>query len=152
MAGFWRDPQGHDILINTVTPTAASNGLVIANVVGPVVIKFIHAISTTLNGATASTVQFGITPQGGSIVTISGASASLANAPAGTLISVNGASAATPPDVSTTGVLIEGISNIFHAPTGTVSLVVGVGSTTALWNFQLTYEPLNPAAYVLPAF
>jgi hypothetical protein len=36
--------------------------------------------------------------------------------------------------------------------TGVLKTVIGVGSTTGIWRHYIRYEPLQPGAYIYPAF
>jgi len=118
--------------------------------VGDVQILSLHSECYTANGATASTLQYKLTPTTGTATTISGASASLANAVAGTIVVADGSTLAAAPTVSASGVGLNTTSRGIIFKDGTLSIVVGVGSTTGTWKHYLRYEPLEDGAYVVP--
>lgn len=118
--------------------------------VGDVQILSLHSECYTVNGATASTVQYKLTPTTGTATTISGASASLANAAAGAVVVMDGSTLAAAPTVSATGVALNTTARGVIFKDGTLSIVVGVGSTTGTWKHYLRYEPLEDGAYVIP--
>ena len=110
---------------------------------GPIIITAIGAVCVTANNATASTLQYRADGTDGGNVTITGASATLANAAAGTIVlSVTG-TLATAPAIYTSGVGIAGTVNIL-VPAGIIDIVVGVGSTTGTWRHFIRYIPLSP--------
>lgn len=131
-----------------------TNGLALFTVSGgPVEIVELFSINQTANDATASTLQFqsagtlGTTTQ-----TISGASASLANAAAGTSVIMQGTALATAPLVNANGAGITAVPGSIIAPAGSIKAVVGVGSTTGTWKHYIRYRPLAPGAKVVAAF
>lgn len=118
--------------------------------VGDVQILSLHSECYSANGATASTLQYKLTPTTGTAATISGASASLANAVAGTVVVMDGSTLAAAPTVAATGVALNTTARGIIFKDGTLSIVVGVGSTTGTWKHYLRYEPLEDGAYVVP--
>lgn len=117
--------------------------------VGDVQITSLHSECYTANDATASTLQYKLTPTTGTATTISGASASLANAAAGTVVVMDGAALSTAPTVAATGVALNTTARGIIFRDGVLSIVVGTGSTTGTWKHYLRYEPLEDGAYVV---
>jgi hypothetical protein len=115
---------------------------------GAILARSITGYCKSANDATASTVQLSADPTEGGASTISGASASLANAAAGTSILVTLATAATAPAVVAAGVGVMSHTTGAFIPPGVITAVVGVGSTTGTWEWVLQYEPLDPNVVV----
>ena len=133
-----------------------SNALTIFTVAGgPIELLTLLSYSSTINDGTASTLQYSTDPTVGAATTISGASASLATAAAGTHVIRTG-DLGDAPVVKTNGTFQpewatgEGYSIII--PVGIITIVVGVGSTTGLWQHNLRYAPLERGATVTAAF
>lgn len=125
----------------TVTPAVMVNGATIFTVTGgPIRIITLFSVCQVANDATASTLQYSVTPTVGTATTISGASTTLASVAAGTVVSI-GSALATGAAISTTGVGLLPAS-LAIVPPGTIKLVIGVGSTTGTWLHYLRYEPL----------
>lgn len=108
----------------------------------------------TANDGTASTIQFSHTPStGGSAKTISAASASIASAAAGATLTLNRTSLATAPDLVTAangGVAVQAsVGNYFQMGPGTITIVVGVGSTTGTWSAHMAWVPMAPGVVVV---
>lgn len=131
-----------------------SNGLVLFTVAGgPVEIVELVSICRTANDATASTLQFqSAGTLGATTQTISGASASLANAAIGASVVLQGTALSTAPVVNANGAGISAVPGSIIVPAGSIKAVVGVGSTTGTWNHYLRYRPLAPGAVVTAAF
>jgi hypothetical protein len=110
---------------------------------GPILVGALFGICISANGATASTVQFSADPTVGAATTISGASASLANAAAGTVVSAAFATLATAPTVNANGTNLVDNTKYVFVNEGIITAVVGVGSTTGTWEWYLQYEPLS---------
>lgn len=122
---------------------------IIFTVSAPVMLVSLFSECLTANDATASTLQYQAVPTVGTATTISGASASLASAVAGTLVVLNGTTLATAPDLVAVGVGFGAvITRSIIVPAGTIKLVVGVGSTTGTWKHYIRYQPLAAGAYV----
>lgn len=129
------------------------NGDVVFNVVGgPIAIQELISVCQTANGATASTLQYRSDPTGATATTFSGASASLANAAAVTTVRLHPTALSTAPAVvagSAGGVALGlNVSNKVIVHPGTISLVIGVGSTTGTWKHYIRYTPMTPNAAV----
>lgn len=124
------------------------NGDTLFTATGDVQIISLISECITGNGATASTIQYSITPTVGTATTISGASASLANAPAGALVVLDGTTLATVPIYASTGVSLSTTARGVIFFSGTITIVVGVGSTTGTWRHYIRYKPLEHGAYV----
>lgn len=118
------------------------NGTTIFTVLGgPIIIIGIGAVCITANDATASTLQWSADGTDGAATTITGASASLANAAAGAMVVSVPGTLATAPAVYANGVGIAGTVGII-VPAGIITTVVGVGSTTGTWRQFIRYRPL----------
>lgn len=134
--------------------TTLVNGATLFTITGgPIQIIAMQLQCATANDATASTVQFSSTPTLGSAKTISGASASLANATAGTTVNLNPTALTTAPDIVTGangGVALgANVANYITVSAGTITLVVGVGSTTGTWAGFIAYIPMAPGVTVV---
>jgi len=124
------------------------NGSTLFTAVGDVQILNLYSECVTANDATASTLQYSITPTVGSATPISGASASLASATAGTIVVLDGSALATAPVVTASSVALAQTSRGIIFMAGMLTAVVGVGSTTGTWKHYIRYRPLEPGAYV----
>ena len=144
------DHNGSDHLCKT-GPKVMVNGDTIFNVVGDIQIVGLVSECYIDNGATASTLQYSVTTARSQTQTISGASASLANAIAGTTVSIDGSALSTAPNLSVSGVGLDQTARGIRCPTGAIKVVVGVGSTTGTWKHYIRYEPLEYGAYVTAA-
>lgn len=135
--------------ISAVSAVAVlTNGATLFTAVGDVQILNLFSECITANGASATTLQYSITPTVGSATTISGASSSLANAVAGTLVSLVGDALATAPIVSTTSVGLAQTARGIVFMEGVLTTVVGTGPSTGTWKHYMRYRPLQPGAYV----
>ena len=129
------------------------NGDVVFNVAGgPVAIQELISVCKTANGATATTLQYKSNPTGATAATFSGASASLANAAVVTTVRLHPTALTTAPAVVAGGAggvaLGLNVSNKVIVHPGTISLVIGVGSTTGTWKHYIRYTPMAPNATV----
>jgi hypothetical protein len=133
------------------TMVNAQTVFTIAN--GPIEILDILSECITANDTTASTMQWQSNPTVGSATTISGASASLASATAGTTVRLAPTALSTAPVIvaaSAGGVQLgTNVANSITVQPGTLKLVIGVGSTTGTWKHRMRYRPLDPAATVV---
>lgn len=123
---------------------------------GPILIQELVSVCQTANDATASTLQYKSNPNGGATAaTISGASASLANAGSRACVRLHPTALTTAPAViaaSAGGASLGlNVGNRVVVQDGTISIVVGVGSTTGKWKHYLRYRPLSPTANVTGA-
>lgn len=137
-------------LVNFAPQTAISaaavmvNGNTIFTVTGGAIeIMHLMSVCVTANNATASTLQYSVTHATLGAVTISGASASLANAAAGSFVTLQKTALNTAALLATEGATISstGPSTIIMLP-GIITVVIGTGSTTGTWQHYLTYRPL----------
>jgi hypothetical protein len=146
-------PQTLTFVTKGNTAAVMTNSLIIANVtVGDIYITDIVSECITANDATASTLQYAFTPSGGSLVTISGASPSIASAPIGATVDLNPTTLGAAPSYSSNGIAVIGNGNGIRVSPGALSLVIGVGSTTGTWQHYLQYTLLEPSAVVTMAF
>jgi len=143
-----------DHVVNT-NPAVMSNGLTIFNVVGDVQILSLISECYTSNNATASTLQYSFTSSNTTAATLSGASSSLAS-PYGwicyrltSIICINYCSLISS---NNAGAVLNTNPRGIRLPTGTIKLVIGVGSTTGTWRHYIRWEPLEQDAYITPAF
>lgn len=142
-----------DLAEKSVYRTASTmvNGADIFTVAGgPIQIISIGCVCITANDATASTLQYRADGTDGAATTITGASASLANAAAGTIVVSVPGTLATAPAVYANGVGIAGTVGII-VPAGIIEIVVGVGSTTGTWRQFIRYVPLATGVTVTAA-
>lgn len=125
------------------------NGQTIFTVAGaPILILGLVSLCVTDNDATASTLQYSITPTTGAAPqTISNASASLANAAAGASVSLIGTALSTAANLNANGPNL-GMTAPMFCPVGTITMVVGVGSTTGTWGHHIYYVALGPGVTV----
>ncbi len=119
---------------------------------GPIEILSLVSVCITLNDGTASTLQYSADPTVGAATTFSGASASLANAAAGSGAVLNMTALDTAVDlidplVGLTAVHTRGV--IVNA--GIITVVIGIGSTTGTWKHYLRYRPLSTGVTVTGA-
>jgi len=131
-----------------------TNGMTVFTVSGgPIVIVDLLSVCVTANGATASTMQWSSSPTVGSATTFSGASASLANATAGTTVRLAPTALSTAPVIvaaSSGGVQLgTNVANNIVVKNGTITLVIGTGSTTGTWIHHILYRPLTPDSIIL---
>lgn len=115
---------------------------------GPIMIIGLWSECVTGNDATASTLVYKCTPTSGSEQTISGASASLANAAIGASVSLAGTALATAALLNANGPNLIANPGTIVAPAGTIGIDVAVGSTTGTWAHYLRYKPLSPGVTV----
>lgn len=138
--------KGHSALQERVALKSAAvmtNGLTLFTVAGgPIEIMALVSICATANDATASTLQYSVTPTVGSAQTISGASASLANATAGASVTLAGTALATAALYNANGPNLIANPGTIMAPAGTITAVIGTGSTTGTWTHYIRYKPL----------
>lgn len=113
-------------------------------------IDILSLVSTcvTNNDATGSTLQYSIVPTVGSEQTISGASASIANATAGATVALQGTTLATAALYNANGPNLIAGPGLIHCPAGTIKIVIGTGSTTGTWKHTLTYKPKSAGVTV----
>lgn len=121
-----------------------TNGLTLFTVANaPILIFGLVSLCVTANDGTASTLQYSVTPTtGAGAQTISAASASLASAAAGASVSLIGTALNTAALLSANGPNLGATAPIF-CPIGTVTAVIGVGSTTGTWEHHLYYWALG---------
>jgi len=147
----YQEDMGEKSVVTT-TPAIMSNALTVFTIAGgPVEMKTWLSICITDNNATASTFQIAVNPTVGAASTITGASATLANATAGTIINPVGNALVTAPVITPTGAAISQYFSIL-IPTGIMYLTIGVGSTTGTWQHHIRYMPLARGSVVTPAF
>lgn len=129
--------------------TTLVNGATLFTITGgPIQIVALQLQCATANDGTASTVQFSSTPTLGSAKTLSGASASLASAAAGATVNLNPTALTTAPDLVTGANgganLGANVANYITVSAGTITIVVGTGSTTGTWAAFIAYIPMAP--------
>ena len=140
-----------DHIPKVITNTAATlvTGTTIFTIAGgPIEILHLSARCVTNNNCVASTLQWSADPTDGSAATISGASASLANAVAGAIVTLQGTALSTAALLSaTTHNLGPTISTIIGA--GILTTTIAVGSTTGTWMHHMVYRPLSAGVTVV---
>lgn len=116
---------------------------------GPILIQALVSLCVTANGATASTLQYQVTPDGGAgTVTISAASGSLANAGIASSVSLIGTALSTAAVFNAFGANL-GMTAPLFCPAGTITMVIGTGSTTGTWQHHMYYWALGPGITVI---
>ena len=119
---------------------------------GPIQIMDLLSVCVTANDATASTMQWQSNPTVGTATTITGATATLASATAGTTVLIQPTALSTAPVIvaASAGGLHLGLvaQNHIIVKEGTLKTVIGVGSTTGTWYHCLRYVPLTPDSLV----
>ncbi len=125
------------------------NGQTIFTVSGaPILIFGLVSVCVTANNGTASTLQYSVTPTiGAGAQTISAASGSLASAAPGASVSLVGTALSTAASLNANGPNLGMTAPIF-CPVGTITMVVGVGSTTGTWEHRIYYWALGNGALV----
>lgn len=125
------------------------NGQTIFTVSGaPILVLGLVSLCVTANDGTASTLQYSTTPTtGAGAQTISAASASLASAAAGASVSLIGTALTTAANLSANGPNLSVTAPLF-IPIGTITMVIGVGSTTGTWEHHIYYWALGNGAVV----
>jgi hypothetical protein len=136
---------------NLLAKTAAAvmtDADVVFTVTKDILVFGLNSECVTANDATASTLQYTVDNANGT-TTISGASASLANAAIGTRVIAQLSALATAPTVtSASGVGLSPWAGVLVPGGSTIQLVVGVGTTTGTWTHELAYQPLESGAFV----
>lgn len=145
--------KGHADLQERVALSATAvmvNGNTIFTVAGgPIEITALVSVCVTGNGATASTLQYSVTPTiGAGAQTISAASASLANATAGGSVTLAGTALSTAALYNANGPNLIANPGTIYCPAGTITIVIGVGSTTGTWQHFIRYKPLTTGVTV----
>lgn len=130
------------------------NGTTLFNVTGDILVFAILAECYTANGATASTFQYSVTNNTTSTSqTMTGASASLANAAQGTsVIAQLGALSNAPTVTNASGVGVFPWGAVRVPGNSSIKIVVGTGSTTGTWKHYIHYQQLEDGASVVAAF
>ena len=126
------------------------NGNTIFTVTGePILIQALASLCITGNGATASTLQYSVTPTvGAGAATISAASGSLANAAAGASVTLAGTALSTAALLSANGPNLIANPGTIFCPAGTLTMVIGTGSTTGTWEHHMLYYALGDGVVV----
>ena len=145
----WMFPQ----ICAQTDPKVMVNGDVIFTISGgPIQILNLMSTCITADDTTASTLQYSSTPTYGSAKAISAASATLASATVGTTAML------TPTALTTAPTLVTGANggvqlglvaqNHITVLEGTITIVIGVGSTTGKWRHSLYFVPMAPGVTV----
>jgi len=136
------------------TPAVMTNGLTVFNVTGDVLVFALLSECYTANGATASTLQYSATNNTTTTSsTMSGASASLANAAIGvSVVAQLGALSNAPTVTTASGVGVFPWGAVRIPGNSSIKLVIGTGSTTGTWAHYIHWQPLQDGAIITPAF
>lgn len=140
--------DGTDHVVRT-TEKVMVNGDVLFSVVGDIQLLSLVSECYTANNATASTLQYSFTTSLAQTQTLSAASATLASAIAGTAVIMNGAALTDAPVIYASGVGLNTTARGIRLPSGSLKVVIGVGSTTGTWAHYLRYEPLSSGSYAI---
>jgi hypothetical protein len=142
---------GSDKIAKSTVAKVMTNGDTIFTVTGDILVFGLASECYTANGASATTIQYQVVNAGGT-ATMSGVSASLANAAAGTSVVAQLGTLANAPVVTAAvgvGVFPWGAVRI---PGGsTINLVVATGPTTGTWSHYITYKLFEAGATVVAA-
>lgn len=143
------DKNSDERCVETSAKVMVNGGTIFTIKNGPILIQELLSVCQTANDATASTLQYKSNPNGGATAaTISGASASLANAASRACVRLHPTALTTAPAViaaSAGGASLGlNVGNRVIVQDGTISIVIGVGSTTGKWKHYLRYRPLGP--------
>jgi hypothetical protein len=146
--------MGQTTAYNTAatSPKVMVNADTVFTAVGDIEIIGLWSECQTVNDATASTLQWQITPTVGTATTISGATTTLASLNPGATVVLDGGALATAPIINPNGPGLHTAARGLIFPSGVLKSVVGVGSTTGTWRHYIDYVPLEAGAYVIPAF
>lgn len=138
----------------STSPKVMVTGDVIFTTVGDILVYSLCSECYSANGATASTLQYSVTNTGtATSQTISGASASLANAAIGVSVLAQLGALANIPVVTNAAGVGAFPWGAVRIPGGSrITTTIGVGSTTGTWKHYIRYEPLEANATVIPAF
>lgn len=145
----------NSISCKTVSTKVMTNGDTIFQYTGDILIQNLYSECITANGAVATTIQYSVTPHGLAATTISGASAALTSATAGTVVALDGTALSTAPSVTATAVGLGQVGRGILATQGAtagnglITLVVGTGPTTGTWAHYLRYIPLEAGAIAI---
>jgi hypothetical protein len=155
---YVRTEDGHQYIpaaqntVKTAVKVMVNGDLLFTVNGGAIRIEELISVCVSANNGTASTLQYSSTPTVGSATTFSGASASLASATAGTNVRLAPTALSTAPTVvaaSAGGVQLgTNVANRIVVKEGTITAVIGTGSTTGTWQHFLTYTPLTPDSTV----
>jgi len=138
------DSGGADGAATTSTAAMVNGNTLFTIANGPIEIISLLSICQTPNDATASTLQYQSASTLGALTqTISGASATLASAVAGSSVVWQGTALATAPVVNANGAGIIATNGGIFVPAGTIKVVIGVGSTTGTWKHYIRYRPFG---------
>ena len=140
---------------SVTVPVVMVNGDTIFTITGgPIQIVALQSICVTANNGTASTLQYSSPPTVGDATVFSGASASLASAAAGSVVTLAPTALSTAPTLTAASaggvVLGTDVANRIIVQAGTITVVIGVGSTTGTWRHCLRYVPLTSDSLVTP--
>jgi hypothetical protein len=137
-----------NLLAKSATAKVMTNADIIFTVTKDIIVFGLASTCVTANDATASTLQYTVVNANGT-TTISGASASLANAAIGVRTIAQLSALATAPTVtSASGVGISPVVGVLIPGGSTIKIVIGVGTTTGTWTHELAYQPLESGAFV----
>lgn len=129
--------------VATSATAALGNGTVLFTVTGgPIKIESLHSECMTAQGASATTLQYSVTPTVGAAATISGASASLISAAAGGTVTLAGTALATAALFNASGPNLIANPGTILCPAGTITSVV-TNATTGTWRHIIRYKPLT---------
>lgn len=146
MLPFMYDAQ--DKMLQRVASTMVNGTTIFTITGGPIQIITIGCVCITANDGTASTLQYSADGTDGAATTITGASASLAAAAAGSMVVAVPGTLATAAALYANGVGIAATVGII-VPAGVITTVVGVGSTTGTWKHFIRYRPLFSGVTVI---
>lgn len=128
--------------VATSATAALGNGTTLFTVAGGAIkIEALYSVCITTQGASATTLQYSITPTAGSAQTISNASASLTGAQAGATVTLAGTALATAALFNNNGPNLIANPGTILCPAGIITSVV-TNATTGTWKHVIRYKPL----------
>jgi hypothetical protein len=132
--------QQEKVVTTAAAVIAAGTATIFTVAGGPIEVLELFSVCVTTNDATATTLKYTADPTDGAATDLSIASASLANAAAGTTALCTGTFGAAP-TISANGVVAAGTTK-FLVTAGVIQAITAAGVTTGTWTHHLRYRPL----------
>jgi len=136
------------------SPAVMATNTTLFRTTGDILVFAILAECYSANNATASTFQYSVTNNStATSQTMTGASASLASAPIGTCVIAQLGALANAPTVTTaSGVGVFPWGAVRISGNSSITITVGIGSTTGTWRHYIHFQQLEDGASVVAAF
>lgn len=133
--------QNERVFTTAAAVIAAGTATVFTVAGGPIEVISLISVCVTGNDATATLHKWTANPTDGTATDISAASASLANATAGTILNITG-TLATATVITAQGTAIAQAAAVV-VPVGVLTSITSGGATTGTWTHHLRYKPLG---------